>query len=332
MGVSLLVGAILAPTDPVLAGLVQVNNAQDYDALRFGLSGEAGLNDGTAFPFVIFALVFMQHGGFDGDWLGGWVLKNLLWAVPAGLLIGYWMGRGIGRVTLWLRITNSDSTLSPNDYLTLALIALAYVAAEAVGGYGFLSVFAAGLGLRQAEFRSTGHSQTPSEHLALPVVGHLEVEPERALQGDTSGLEDSQIAAGVMMGDMLSFGSLVERSMEVFLVTVLGIVLISHWDWRALPLAALLFCVIRPLSVFAIPWGSLIDRQQRGLMGWFGIRGIGSIYYLFYALNHGLIGTSSAVAVNLTLSVIALSIVVHGLSTQPMLAWYERRAKGKAQS
>jgi len=118
----------------------------------------------------------------------------------------------------------------------------------------------------------------------------------------------------------------------VFLVTVLGIMLISHWDWRALPLAALLFCVIRPLSVFAIPWGSLIDHQQRGLMGWFGIRGIGSIYYLFYALNHGLIGTSSAVAVNLTLSVIALSIVVHGLSTQPMLAWYERRAKGKAQS
>ena len=326
-GVSLLVGAILAPTDPVLAGLVQVNNAQDYDALRFGLSGEAGLNDGTAFPFVILGLLFMQHGGFSGDWVGGWVFKNLLWGVPAGLLIGYWMGRGIGRVALWLRITNSDSTLSPNDYLTLALIALAYVTAEAVGGYGFLSVFAAGLGLRQAEFRSTGNSQIPSEHLALPVVGHLEVEPERALKGDVSALQDTQIAAGVMMGDMLSFGSLVERSMEVFLVTLLGIVLISHWDWRALGVAALLFCVIRPASVFAIPWGSLVDRQQRSLIGWFGIRGIGSIYYLFYALNHGLGGTSSEVAVNLTVSVIALSIVVHGLSTQPMLAWYERRAQ-----
>ena len=331
-GVSLLVGAILAPTDPVLAGLVQVNNAQDYDALRFGLSGEAGLNDGTAFPFVIFALLFMQHGGFDGDWFGGWVLANLLWAVPAGLLIGYWMGRGIGRVTLWMRITNADSTLSPNDYLTLALIALAYVVAEAVGGYGFLSVFAAGLGLRQAEFKSTGNAETPSEHLALPVVGHLEVEPENALQGDTTQLADTQIAAGVMMGDMLAFGSLVERSMEVFLVTVLGIVLVSHWDWRALAVAALLFCVIRPASVFAMPWGTLINRRQRGLMGWFGIRGIGSIYYLFYALNHGLIGNHSAVVVNLTLSVIALSIVVHGLSTQPMLAWYERRAKAPGQS
>ena len=331
-GVSLLVGAMLAPTDPVLAGLVQVNNAQDYDPLRFGLSGEAGLNDGTAFPFVIFGLLFMQHGGFDGDWLGGWVLKNLLWAVPAGLLIGYWMGRGIGRVTLRMRITNADSTLSPNDYLTLALIALAYVTAEAVGGYGFLAVFAAGLGLRKAEVKSTGNADTPAEHLAQPVVGHLEVEPERALHGDVSQLQDTQIAAGVMMNDMLSFGSLVERSMEVLLVTLLGIVLVSHWDWRALAVAALLFGVIRPVSVFAMPWGSLLDRRQRGLMSWFGIRGIGSIYYLFYALNHGLIGTSSAVAVNLTLSVIALSIVVHGLSTQPMLGWYERRAGAKVQS
>ncbi|MDE1911264.1 MAG: sodium:proton antiporter [Pseudomonas sp.] len=328
-GGSLLVGAILAPTDPVLAGLVQVNNAQDYDALRFGLSGEAGLNDGTAFPFVIFALIFMQHGGFDGDWLGGWVLKNLLWAVPAGLLVGYWMGRGIGRVTLKMRITNADSTLSPNDYLTLALIALAYVVAEAIGGYGFLSVFAAGLGLRQAEFKSTGNSQTPAEHLAQPVVGHMEVEPEHALHGDVGQLQDTQIAAGVMMGDMLAFGGLVERSMEVFLVTLLGVVLVSHWDWRALAVGAALFCVIRPLSVLSIPWGSLLNRHQRGLVGWFGIRGIGSIYYLFYAINHGLVGTSSAVAVNLTLSVIALSIVVHGLSTQPMLAWYERRAQAQ---
>ncbi|WP_431038412.1 cation:proton antiporter [Pseudomonas yamanorum] len=328
-GVSLLVGAILAPTDPVLAGLVQVNNAQDYDSLRFGLSGEAGLNDGTAFPFVIFALIFMQHGGFDGDWLGGWVLKNLLWAVPAGLLVGYWMGRGIGRITLKMRITNADSTLSPNDYLTLALIALAYVVAEAIGGYGFLSVFAAGLGLRQAEFKSTGNSQTPAEHLAQPVVGHMEVEPEHALHGDVGQLQDTQIAAGVMMGDMLAFGGLVERSMEVFLVTLLGVVLVSHWDWRALAVGALLFCVIRPLSVLSIPWGTLLNRHQRGLVGWFGIRGIGSIYYLFYAINHGLVGTSSAVAVNLTLSVIALSIVVHGLSTQPMLVWYERRAQAQ---
>lgn len=114
-GVSVLIGAILAPTDPVLATLVQVNDAQDYDRVRFGLSGEAGLNDGVAFPFVILGLLLVQ-GEAGGQWLGPWLLQDVLWAVPAGLLCGYWMGRGLGHLTLYLRIQNDDSTVSPNDY------------------------------------------------------------------------------------------------------------------------------------------------------------------------------------------------------------------------
>lgn len=226
-GPSLLIGAILAPTDPVLAALVQVNDARDVDSVRFGLSGEAGLNDGIAFPFVILGLLLLQGDSSTGLWQS-WVLRSVLWAVPAGLLTGYWMGRGIGRVTLSLRIHNEDSTLSPNDYLALALIALAYVVAETIGGYGFLSVFAAGLGLRQVEVKSTGASQPPAEHLVQPVVGHLNADPQHAVHGDTERLEDSQVAAGIMMGDMLSFGGLVERALEVFLVTLLGVVLVTH--------------------------------------------------------------------------------------------------------
>ncbi|KAF2395152.1 cation:proton antiporter [Pseudomonas frederiksbergensis] len=324
-GPSMLIGAILAPTDPVLAALVQVNDAKDYDPVRFGLSGEAGLNDGVAFPFVILGLLFLQQSGSSSAWLDDWALKSLLWAVPAGLLTGYWMGHGIGRVTLSMRIRNADSTFSPNDYLTLALIALAYVAAESIHGYGFLSVFAAGLGLRQAEVKSTGDTQTPAEHLVQPVVGHQNVEPEAAVHGDVANLEDTQVAAGIMMGDMLAFGSLVERAMEVFLVTLLGVVLVAHWDWRALVIAAVLFCAIRPLSVWLIPWGGLLDRRQRSLIGWFGIRGIGSFYYLFYALNHDLPPSVATLCTDLTLSVVALSILIHGISTQPMLAWYERK-------
>lgn len=323
-GPSMLIGAILAPTDPVLASLVQVNDAKDYDPVRFGLSGEAGLNDGVAFPFVILALLFLQQPGDSAAWLDDWALKSLLWAVPAGLLTGYWMGHGIGRVTLSMRIRNADSTFSPNDYLTLALIALAYVAAEAIHGYGFLSVFAAGLGLRQAEVKSTGDTQTPAEHLVQPVVNHQNVEPEAAVHGDVANLEDTQVAAGIMMGDMLAFGSLVERAMEVFLVTLLGVVLVAHWDWRALLIAAALFGVIRPLSVWLIPWGRLLDGRQRSLIGWFGIRGIGSFYYLFYALNHDLSPSVATLCTDLTLSIVALSILVHGISTQPMLARYER--------
>ncbi|MGN8342519.1 cation:proton antiporter [Pseudomonas sp. SMV71] len=324
-GVAMLIAAILAPTDPVLAALVQVNDARDDDRVRFGLSGEAGLNDGTAFPFVILGLLMLREDG--NGFVSDWILLNLLWAVPVGLLIGYWMGRGIGRLTLSMRIRNADSTLSPNDYLALALIALAYVAAVWVQAYGFLSVFAAGLGLRQAEVRSTDENAPPAEHLVQPVVGHEAVDPEQAVLGDTESLEEGQVAAGVMMGDMLAFGSLVERSMEVFLATLLGVVLANHWDWRALGIGALLFVVIRPLSVLLMPWGRLLDGPQRMLIGWFGIRGIGSLFYLFYALNHDLQPEVAGVCIDLTLSVVALSILVHGVSTQPTLAWYERRKR-----
>ncbi|MGD8217025.1 cation:proton antiporter [Pseudomonas thivervalensis] len=322
-GASMLIGAMLAPTDPVLAALVQVNDARDDDRVRFGLSGEAGLNDGTAFPFVILGLLMLRDDG--SGFLGEWLLRNVLWAVPAGLLVGYWMGRGIGRLTLSMRIRNADSTLSPNDYLALALIALAYVVAEWIQGYGFLSVFAAGLGLRQAEVKSTDEAAPPAEHLVQPVVGHETVDPQEAVLGNTESLDDSQLAAGVMMSDMLAFGSLVERSMEVFLVTLLGVVLANHWDWRALVIGALLFLVIRPLSVLVVPWGRLLDGPQRLLIGWFGIRGIGSLFYLFFALNHDLQPEVAQLCINLTLSVVALSILVHGVTTQPTLAWYERR-------
>ena len=321
-GVSVLIGAILAPTDPVLATLVQVADAQDEDPVRFSLSGEAGLNDGVAFPFVILGLFLQQNSG--QAWLADWLMKDMLWAVTAGLLLGYWMGRGLGRLTLFLRLRNDDSTVSPNDYLALALIALAYVLAESIQAYGFLAVFAAGLGLRQAEVHTSSSPQQPAaEHLVQLVVGHQHVAPELAVTGDVKGLEDSQVAAGIMLGDMLAFGSLIERAMEVFLVTLLGVVLIEHWDWRALLVAGALFLLIRPFSIALFPLRGLVDIRQRGLLGWFGIRGIGSFYYLFHALNHGLLPGYAVLSTNLVLSVVALSILLHGLSVQPLLARYE---------
>jgi sodium/hydrogen antiporter len=63
---------------------------------------------------------------------------------------------------------------------------------------------------------------------------------------------------------------------------------------------------------------------QRGLMGWFGIRGIGSLYYLSYVLSHGVSGHAAADACRLTVSVVALSVLVHGATAQPVLTRYER--------
>src|ERR687893_1977039 len=159
LATALLLGALLAPTDPVLAGTVKVSSAGDHDRMRYGLSGEAGLNDGAAFPFVIFGLLWAEHGG-AGEWITGWALHRVLWAVPAGLLLGFLLGRGVGRLAIWLR-AHQQETGAPSDFLALALIALSYAGAEAIGAWGFLSTFAAGVGLRHAELHISRESPHP---------------------------------------------------------------------------------------------------------------------------------------------------------------------------
>lgn len=325
-GVAVLIGAILAPTDPVLASLVQVNDARDSDRLRYGLSGEAGFNDGTAFPFVVFGLMLIAQGQLEADWVGEWALHRLLWAVPAGLLIGFLLGKLVGRVAIYLRARHTDTAMSPNDSLALALIALAYVGAELAGAWGFLAVFAAGLGLRHAEIAAADDSATPSEELINDAVPHLAeggLAP-RALSLDDRQLGQPRVAAGVLMGDVLAFGGQLERSLEVLLVTMLGVLVSVHWDWRAVPLGLALFLLIRPLSVMLLMPRRYLDRGQCLTAGWFGIRGIGSLYYLSYAVTHGLLPDEAQTIIGLVLSVVALSIVLHGLSTQPLLRRYER--------
>lgn len=325
-GIAVLIGAILAPTDPVLASLVQVNNSRDSDPVRYGLSGEAGLNDGTAFPFVVFGLLLVEQGTLAPGWVGEWALHRVVWAIPAGLLLGYLMGRLIGKLAIYLRARHADTSMSPNDSLALALIALAYVGAELIGAWGFLAVFAAGIGLRHAEKDAADESETPSEELIADAVPHLAeggLTP-RVLPLESEQITEPKVAAGVMMGDILTFGGQLERSLEVLLVTLLGVLVSVHWDWRAIPLALALFLLIRPLAVWVLMPRRCLDRTQRLTVGWFGIRGIGSLYYLSYAVTHGLLPEETETIISLVLSVVALSIVIHGLSTQPLLQRYER--------
>ena len=325
-GISVLIGAILAPTDPVLASLVQVNNSRDNDRVRYGLSGEAGFNDGTAFPFVVFGLLLIEQETLASGWVTEWALHRVLWAVPAGLLSGYLLGRLIGKLAIFLRARNADTSMSPNDSLALALIALAYVGAELIGAWGFLAVFAAGLGLRHAEKDAANESETPSEELIAKAVPHMAeggLVP-RELPLAVEKIAEPRVAAGVMMGDILTFGGQLERMLEVLLVTMLGVLVSVHWDWRAVPLALALFLIIRPLSVWLLMPRRYLDRTQKLTVGWFGIRGIGSLYYLSYAVTHGLLPDETDDIIQLVISVVVLSIVIHGLSTQPLLRRYER--------
>ena len=137
------------------------------------------------------------------------------------------------------------------------------------------------------------------------------------------------VAAGVLIAEALSFGDTLERMLEVLLVVLVGIAVASAWSWPAALLALLLFIVIRPLSTRLLLKGTGTTTAQRWLMGWFGIRGIGSLYYLSYALNHGVSTADAGVLVNVVVTVVACSIVLHGISVTPVLQFYERRLKPK---
>lgn len=322
VALALLVGAVLAPTDPVLASAVSVENAADEDHMRYGLSGEAGLNDGMAFPFVVFALLWSAHDG-AGNWMLEWAGHRLFWAVPAGLVVGYVAGWGCGGLAFGIRHAEQDAR-APSDLLAIGVIALSYVGAEAIGAWGFLSAFAAGVGMRQAErdvtrregpareATSTSSDPAPAEHGVPAVIG----------DGDIRHPTD---AAGATVAEALSFGRTMGRLFEAALVVLVGVTLTTHWDARGALLAMALLVVSRPAIAWVVLAGAPVTRAQRGLMSWFGIRGIGSVYYLTYALNHDVPPASGAVAVDLTITVVAISILVHGLTGQPLLDRYERR-------
>lgn len=323
---AMLVGAVLAPTDPVLASAIAVNDGKDRDRLRYGLSGEAGLNDGMAFPFVVLALLWIEHGEVQ-SWIGSWAVERLLWAVPAGLLLGFFLGRGLGRFSIFLRSRHRD-TSSPSDFLALALIALSYVGAETIGAWGFLAVFAAGVGLRGAEIHVVGVRPHPEHRRTVArskgeTPQHPPAEEMVASRVEAEELDEPAVAAGVMVGEVMSFGDTLERLLEVLLVVMVGVALVNEWSWRAVPLALLLMFVIRPLAAIVCLQFSPTTQLQRRLMGWFGIRGIGSLYYLSYALTHAP-AKGIEIAVPITITVIATSILLHGISGQPVLDRYER--------
>jgi sodium/hydrogen antiporter len=325
---ALLLGAVLAPTDPVLASEVTVANAKDKDRMRYALSGEAGLNDGAAFPFVILALLLVENNGQLGSWLGGWALERLLWAVPVGLAVGYGLGWTFGRIAIEIR-RRSTEAVAAHDLLVLALVLLSYSAAEFAHGWGFLAAFAAGLGLRRAEFSSSKKAAPLSQQeLNAFASGNLPADaPAELILAQEEQLAQSDhpvIASGQVLREVLSFGEALERLMSVAVVVLVGALVSVAWDWRGVIVALLLFVVIRPLAVMIGLIGTPTDGRQRTMIAWFGLRGIGTLYYLAYAVGEG-VGRTRAIEVwSLALTVVACSIVVHGISVTPLLDGYER--------
>ena len=314
LGAAVLLGAIVAPTDPVLATDVQIRHPGDRDQQRFTLTCEGGINDGSAFPFVMLGLGLL--GLHDlGDWGLRWVLVDVLWATMGGIAIGVAAGAALALIGWKLRHPPYAHELM-DDFLGLGLIGVVYGVSVMVDAWGFLAVFFAAVALRQTELKLAKAAVQPTA-ASVAATSHP-LEPESPPEPEPT--------------PMVSEGSLIfkehlERLSVVMLVLLIGGTLfIDSWSWRAVGLALFLFLVVRPVSVYIALLRTRTTWRIRGMAGWFGVRGIGSLYYLMYAIEQGLPEKIGLELIQLTLITVTLSIVIHGISVKPLTGYFGRHS------
>ncbi|GIF74347.1 cation:proton antiporter domain-containing protein [Asanoa siamensis] len=286
---ALLLGAALAPTDPVLAADVQVGEPTDEedseDEVRFALTSEAGLNDGLAFPFVYAAILIAQHGAAPGGWLAEWFTVDVLYKGVVGVVGGVLIGRLLGKLFFRARSEKLRLAKHSEGFLALAATFLAYGVVEVAGGYGFLAVFVAARAIRAAE-RSHDYHQV---------------------------LHD--------------FAEQVERLLTVLLLLLFGGAVVSGLlaplTWPAALVALALVFVIRPLAGWLSLRGAPGRPAEHWVIGIFGIRGIGSFFYLAYATAHADFPGEPVVWATVGLAVV-VSVVVHGIAATPVMAFLDR--------
>ena len=309
VGAAVLLGAVLAPTDPVLASGVQSDPGSQPERLGFSLAGEGGLNDGAAFPFVLlgFGLLGIHELGLG---LSRWWSVDLVWATLGGLGIGGLLGAATGRLVVYLR-SRHDEAVGLDEFLGLGLVAMAYGVAQLALASGFLAVFAAGLALQRVRERPRSHTRPLAA--AASSEGH---------SYETLATH-SHHASATMRDSVQGFNEQLERLAEMAVVLMVGAMLAYAKPlpavWWFVPL---LFLVLRPLSVVASTWGERLTAPQFAMIGWFGIRGIGSVFYLLLALRHGIEGSIADTLLSLTLWTVAASIIAHGLTAQPLMRRY----------
>ncbi|GAB4225092.1 MAG: hypothetical protein Kow0049_02300 [Stanieria sp.] len=209
----------------------------------------------------------------------------MIWAIAAGLIMGFIVAKAV----VWCdqqiqKLRPAEHLLE--DFIALSTILLAYSLTELVNGYGFLAVFVAGLVVQRTYFTN----------------------------------QDKRMA-------QLEFTEQLEKLLEITVVVLLGTMLLINpminYAWQSIAIAFCLFVLIRPLGVWLFNLDGYLPRPTQYLIGWFGIRGIGSIYYLAYALGEGISGNIAEQISWITFTVITISVVIHGISALPLMNWYK---------
>ena len=279
---ALLLGAVLAPTDPVLASDIQVGPPQSgqEDDVRFALTSEAGLNDGAAFPFVLLAIAIALSQASAEPVFAKWFLIDVLWKICAGVGIGWLGGKVMGYLTF--RLPNRFGLSETQDGLVaLGITCLAYGSTELLHGYGFLAVFIAAVAFRSVERRHRYHKN----------------------------LHDfsEQIERLLMMVLLVCFGAAIAEG-SIF----------RALSWQVIITAGLILLVVRPLSGWLALTGYPAPTGERAVVAFFGIRGLGSFYYMAFALGQAKF-EQPQVLWSTVCFVVLSSIVLHGVTVTPVL-------------
>ena len=285
---AVLLGAVLAPTDPVMASEVQIDPDdradRDYDPIRFTLTGEASLNDGLAYPFTWLAVLLAQAGGAWGevDW-SHWVLDKVLLKIALGLALGlaggYAVGKLLEKLPVWFGVKTRDG------FVAFSTTFLVYAGTELLHGYGFLAVFVAGLTIRHVEEGYAGEELKYRLH---------------------------------------DFVSEVERLLlAVFLVVFGGSIfngLLHDLGWAPWAFAALFILAIRPAAGWLGLAGCAMSARERLAVSFLGIRGIGTLFYLAWAFLQADFPMRDFLQ-QVIGAVILLSLLAHGLTARTVLSW-----------
>jgi NhaP-type Na+/H+ or K+/H+ antiporter len=315
IGASLILAAILAPTDPVLASDVQVERPFEFHRLRFALTGEAGMNDGAALPLVTLGLTLL--GVAPSSTPARWVLLHVAWGVLGGIAIGGTLGYLAARYMLHLRLVHKEKTGTDN-FLALGVMGLSYGLASVAHAIGFLAVFAAGVAVRGIEQRM---DEQPPEVIELQI---------NQPSGEQEAATDADKAAAFMLLRLQSYTENLERMGEAAVVVLVGSLLRrAMFGTQTLIFAALLLFVVRPFSVYTTTLGSRMGWAGRTMAAWFGIRGLASIYYLAYLRSQGAPAPLVHKLAEIAVGVVTCSIVLHGVSVTPLMRWFDNRRKAE---
>lgn len=273
---AILLGAVLAPTDPVLASDVQVEPPMEgkKENVKFSLTAEAGMNDGAAFPFTWLAIILATTGVDGFSDLGSWFLRDVLYKLVAGVVCGILLGRLLAYLVFYLPEQRGFVVIK-DGFVAVAATLMVYGLTEMVRGYGFVAVFVTAITMRNYEIDHKYHKK---------------------LHDFTDQIERILVSIVlIVFGGSLIYG------------------ILKPLNWPMIILGLIFIVLVRPIMAWIGMIGTELKPKEKFVISFFGIRGIGSFYYLSFALYNANFGVDRQLWAIVSF-IVVLSLIVHGVT------------------